>query len=107
MCRHDPPCPLLDFATLRALTLAVTESPGWRGRAVSVGLCRHPDYDGYVLGRVIRYADPAPACTITHELGHILTRTTRHDDEFWQAQAEADRLAADVWRSRLAHRGPA
>jgi hypothetical protein len=107
MCTPDRPCPVLDFASLRTLALWVTESPDWPGRAVSIGLSRRPGYDGYVLGRVVRFAPQAPACVVTHELAHVLTRTVDHDARFWRTQADVDCLANEVWRSRLAGRGSA
>lgn len=98
---------VLDWWELRALTLAVTAHPRWRGRPVEVGLLRRNDAWGMTSGRVVRYQQRASCEVVVHELAHVLARTPDHDRAFHAAYREVDRLAVEVWARRLATRGPA
>lgn len=105
MCSPDHPCATLTFDELRTFALAVTADPGWSGRQVSIGIERRMGWLGSTIGRVVRFATTAPACTVVHELAHVLSHDTDHGPAFWRAYQQVDLLAQTVWRSRLAHRG--
>lgn len=96
---------MLDFDELRTFALAITRSGSWTGRPVSIGLERRMGWDGSCVGRVVRFAQRAPACTVVHELAHVLSRDIDHGKAFWQAYQRVDLLAQTVWRSIVVSRG--
>jgi hypothetical protein len=105
VCSPGAPCVVLDFDQLRTFALAITRSGSWPGRQVSVGLERRMGWHGSSIGRVVRFASTAPACTVVHELAHVLSGDIDHGKPFWQAYQRVDLLAQTVWRSIVVSRG--
>jgi hypothetical protein len=95
VCSPGRPCVILDYEQLVAFHRAITDR--WTGGGVRVGHLRRPGYDATTVGRVVRYAPSAPACTVVHELAHVLSRSVEHGEAFWRAYVVVDRLAVDVW----------
>lgn len=107
MCNRDGDCPTLAWPELLALTEAVTHDPRWHGRPVLVGrLHGRPAYAGWTVGRVVRYAPLAPACTVPHELAHVMRPDDGHDRAWLVEYLRLGLIADELWTSTLAARGP-
>lgn len=105
MCDPGRPCPTLGFADLAALTDAATRHRDWLGPAVLAGRLTGDGF-GKTTGRVVRYADSAPACTVPHELAHVLQWPNVDHDREWQADyVWTSLIVVQVWGSTLAARG--
>ena len=98
---------MLTYSELRSLAEAVTANPHWPGPAVEVSrLVAAGDAHGKTTGRVVRFPHRAPACTVPHELAHVLRWPDVDHDRAWAVEyLRLGLITRDAITSTLAGRG--